>query len=344
MSQQKKQTLAEVAKKAQTSPATVDRVLNNRGGVSEKLEKRVIDAAKELMINRNLNSLDKPLLRFSVLMNRPDRDIYARVQRAILDHQEHNSSKQFICNFHYFSSQKPEDIAARIASVERGFDGVIIIAYEHSQINDALQQLSSRVPVVTLLSDIPYSNRIHFSGSGNRMAGRLAGDMMGKLIKEDDGKILIISRLQRYTAHGDRELGFRQVMSEQYPKFSANYVAECNNGDELDLKKIQEIIKKSDKLVGVYNISSWNINILSLMREHDYLDNAITISHGVNRRSREMLQSEKLDMIVEDCPESYSTMAVDALLHHYDRKESFDADYRHRLEVFTSEYLPPRLE
>jgi|GEM_PF-4084454 len=344
MSSSKKKTLAEVAQKANTSPATVDRVLNNRGGVSEKLEKRVLQAAKDLMIDRNLNRVDRPLLHFSILMNRPDRDIYARVQRAILDYQEHNSQLQFVCNFHYFSSQDPEDIAARIQSVERGFDGAIVIAYDHPLVTEALQQLSNKIPVVTLLSDILYSNRIYFAGNGNRVAGRLAGDMMGKLVKQKEGKILIISRLQRYTAHGERELGFRQVMSERYTDYAANYVVECNHGDDRDLKRIKEIIPNPEELVGVYNISSWNINIISLLQKHGYLNNAVTISTGVNRRSREMLQAEVLDVVVEYCPESYSSLAIDALLHHYHRKDHFDADYRHRLEVFTSEYLPPKLE
>ncbi|NVJ93326.1 MAG: LacI family DNA-binding transcriptional regulator [Methylocystaceae bacterium] len=341
MPSKRKTTILEVAEFAKTSPATVDRVLNNRGGVSEKLETRVIQAAKKLMLDRNFNNLDKPLLRFSILMNRPDRDIYARVQKAILDYQELYASIQFVCNFHYFSSQKPEDIVGRIESIERGFDGAIIVAYDHPSINDALQRLSARIPIVTLLSDIPYSNRIHFAGSGNRVAGKMAGGLMGKLVKQEEGKVLIISRLQHYTAHGDREIGFRQVISERYPRLSANNVVECNHGDKRDLNLIREAIGKTDQLVGLYNISSWNINLVTLLHEYGYLNNAIVISHGVNRRSREMLQAEYLDVVVEYCPESYATMAVDALLHHYERKETFVHDYRHRLEVFTPEYLPP---
>ncbi len=337
----KKPSLQDIATLARTSPATVDRVLNNRGGVSEKLEQRVIEAAKELNADRNLNRLNKPLLRFSILMNRPDIDIYARVQKAILDHQEYHSDKQFVCTFHFFFSQDPQDISKRIKSVQRGFDGAIVIAYDHPVINDALQQLSEKMPIVTLLSDIPYSNRIHFAGSGNRMAGKLAGDMMGKLLKGQTGDILIINRLQSYTAHGDRELGFRQVISEKHPQLSANHVVECNHGDKRDLPKIREVIQNFDNLIGVYNVSSWNISLIEIMREYGFLEKAVTISHGVNKRSREMLRSEALDLIIEYSPESYAASAIDALLHHYGRCRSFNRNYRHRLELFTCEYLPP---
>ena len=339
----KKSTLQEVAALAQTSSATVDRVLNNRGGVSDKLENRVLNAAKKLMIDRNLDRVDKPLLRFSVLMNRPDKDIYGRIQKAILDHQERHSSKQFICDFHFFPSQNFEDITARIGSIVRGYDGAIIIAYDHPMITEALKQLGRMIPVVTLLSDIPYSNRVYFAGSGNRIAGKLAGNMMGRLVKHKEGKILIITRLHNYTAHGDREQGFRNVISQRYPHLSVNYVIECNNGDERDFNNIRSMLGDQQDLVGVYNISSWNISLVQLLRENDLLNDAVIISHGVNRRSRELLQSELIDMIVEYCPESYATLAIDALLHHHKRSQSFSTDHRHRLEIFTCEYLPPSL-
>jgi hypothetical protein len=105
MSSQKKPTLSKVARLAKTSSATVDRVLKNRRGVSKKLENRVLNAAKLLMLDRNLERITKPLLRFSVLMNRPGKDIYARAQKAILDHQENNPSKQFVCNFLFFRAR-----------------------------------------------------------------------------------------------------------------------------------------------------------------------------------------------------------------------------------------------
>jgi LacI family transcriptional regulator len=344
MSSQKKPTLSEVARLAKTSSATVDRVLNNRCGVSKKLENRVLNAAKLLMLDRNLERITKPLLRFSVLMNRPDKDIYARAQKAILDHQKKHPSKQFVCNFHFFSSQDPQDIVARIQTVEHGFDGAIIVAYDHPLVKDALRVLGRKIPVVTLLSDIPYSNRIHFAGSGNRIAGKLAGDMMGRLVKKEVGNILIISRLQHYTAHGDREVGFRQVISHRYPQLSGNRVVECNHGDERGLEVIQAALKGHAPLAGLYNISSWNISLIPLMKERGLLDNTVIISHGVNRRSRELLQHNGIDMIVEYCPESYAALAIDALLNHYGRCHSFSANHHHRLEIFTTEYLPHQLD
>ncbi len=338
-----KPTLTEVASLAGVSSATVDRVLNGRGGVREELETKVLDAARKLRVNRNLDQIPRQLLRFSVLMNRPDRDVYARIQKAILDHQSLHDTKGFTCSFHYFSSQEPGDIASRIESIQRGFDGVILLAYDHPVISDALDPICREVPVVTLISDLPNSGRAHYAGSGNLQAGKLAGDLLGRFIHKPDGKTLILTRLQRYTAHLDREIGLRQVIAERYPYLSVGHILECNRGDHSDFKKACDYIKEHGPFAGLYNISSWNIQLVQELKEQGFLDDTVTVAHGVNRRTRPLLRDGIIDAVIEYSPEDYARHAVDALLNHFGRCEGFNPNYRHRLEVFTREYLPPHL-
>ncbi len=49
----------DIAKKAGVGVATVDRVLNERGGVSERTTKIVLEAARELQINRLLPQINR---------------------------------------------------------------------------------------------------------------------------------------------------------------------------------------------------------------------------------------------------------------------------------------------
>lgn len=342
MNSNKKSTLNQVAQVAQTSPATVDRVLNNRGGVSNKLTNRVLDAANSLMIDRDLKRINRSLLRFSVLMNRPDQDIYVRVQKALEDYQTRHPLKNFIFNFHYFSSQSSQDICSRIKSVDHGFDGAIIIAYNSPEISEQVTALSKKIPVVTLIADLPKSDRIYFSGNGSFASGNLAGDLMGRFLQPKKGTILIISRIHYYTTHLERETGFKEVISRQYPNINIISI-ECDYGDERDLESIKNAVKDQNPLVGIYSVSSWNISLIQMMKDEGMLKGAITISHGVNKRSRQLLQNKDIDMLIEYCPESYASLAIDALLSHYKRNNFTPSEYRHRLEVFTPEYLPPAL-
>ncbi|WP_457661266.1 helix-turn-helix domain-containing protein [Sinorhizobium medicae] len=64
--------LTDIARRAGVGHATVDRVLNERGGVKPDTAKRVLDAARELGLARTLPKLYRNGLRFEVLLGRRD--------------------------------------------------------------------------------------------------------------------------------------------------------------------------------------------------------------------------------------------------------------------------------
>ncbi|WP_413206139.1 LacI family DNA-binding transcriptional regulator [Rhodospirillum sp. A1_3_36] len=344
MTRKKKVTLKDVADLAGVAIATADRVLNGRGGVRVATEARVLEAARRLGLNRNLDLIPKDTLRFAVVMNRPDRDIYMRIQRAILDYGTRLAGKGFVCNFLFYASQLPSDVARRIESIPATFDGAIVVTFEHTMVTDAMERLCERMPVVTLLSDLPQIARIHYAGSGNWEAGKVAGDMMGRFIGCDAGQVMVLTRLQRYTAHREREIAFRQVMAERYPGLRTNHVVECDTGDGADIRRAMDYVAEHGPFQGLYNISSWNIGVVRALREAGLLNEAVLVTHGVNRQAREMLRLEELDLIIEYAVEDYACQALGALLHYHGRQSEFDPRPRHRVEFFTREHLPPRME
>ena len=56
----RKTNASQVARAAGVSPATVDRVLNQRGGVSAEKERRVLEWAQKLGLDRNLKLSSDP--------------------------------------------------------------------------------------------------------------------------------------------------------------------------------------------------------------------------------------------------------------------------------------------
>ncbi len=66
----RKVTAADVARSAGVSPATVDRVLNGRGSVSIDKERRVVEWAIRLGIDRNIRLRPTRTIRIGVAMAR----------------------------------------------------------------------------------------------------------------------------------------------------------------------------------------------------------------------------------------------------------------------------------
>ena len=76
----KKAKLSDVAKAAGVSSATVDRVLNKRGGVNPDKEKQVLEWARKLQLDRNLERRPSRILRLGVIMQAPANPFYRSLQ------------------------------------------------------------------------------------------------------------------------------------------------------------------------------------------------------------------------------------------------------------------------
>lgn len=341
----RKPGLSAVAALAETSPATVDRVLNGRGGVRPALEQRVLAAARDLKLDRNLGLVPKQHLRFAVAMNEPNRYLYARIEAAIREYQLLRSEDHFTCFFHFFPNQEASVIAARLVPLIRGYDGAIVVAYDHPLITDSLRSLSRAMPLVTLLSDIDGSGRIAFAGADNRKAGRMVGDLLARFVGHHQGRqpgrLLAITRLQSYLAHDEREIGFRRVIRERHPHLSADYAIECNAGDEADLARVELYLKEQGPFVGIYSISSWNTRILQALHSRGLLEGVTSAAHGVSQNARQMLIQNAVDLVVEHAPEENARKAIDALLAHHGRETFLRPSQARGIEIFTRENLPP---
>lgn len=80
--------MADVARQAGVSLSTVDRVLNERGSVSDSKRRKVLQAAQVLGLKRLLPSPVHGLLRFDLLMVDSTTDHYQRLASAFVQQAE----------------------------------------------------------------------------------------------------------------------------------------------------------------------------------------------------------------------------------------------------------------
>ena len=72
------------------------------------------------------------------------------------------------------------------------------------------------VAVVTLVSDVPGSERAHFVGIDNSAAGRTAATLMGRYLRGRKGSVGVIAGSLSLRDHAERHFGFMQVMQQEY--------------------------------------------------------------------------------------------------------------------------------
>src|SRR5262245_59757723 len=186
-------TLGDVAERAGVGPATVDRVINERGNVSEATRKIVLEAARELGLRRILPDSYRRHVRIEVVMARPELPLITRMHEEFMRLARGLSGSVTI-----HRSILKEETPARLSSalLKTTCDGVVVYAPYHPMINDAIASLKKRgVHVVTMISDLPHSCRLAYAGMNHYQAGRTAGYLMRSVVRMSGPLVILCNHL-----------------------------------------------------------------------------------------------------------------------------------------------------
>lgn len=290
-------TVRDVAQVAQVSLATVDRVLNNRGGVSAKVVDRVKAAVAETGYVRNLaaaNLSRRRVYRFCFVIPSGDTGFVALLHAALTREQQRMMEKQVMVQIVLTKAFDVEDQVAALRNLE--CDAVAVMANEAPEINEEIAALkASGVRVVSLVADLPSSGRDVYVGPDNVMAGRTAAEFMGRFIK-DQGSVLMIAGSLAARDHSERLLGFRMVMQERFA--GCTLLPAVEGADDAD--RVEQIVldaARDRQLAGIYAIGAGNRGLVRAV--HTLNPKPTIIVHELTPTSREALRNGTFDLVLD---------------------------------------------
>ena len=157
----------------------------------------------------------------------------------------------------------PDTLARALAELEGRADGVGIIALDHPTVREAVRRLSNAgVKVVTLASDILHVPRIAYVGIDNRAAGRLAGYVLGRFLGASEArKVALFAGSLSYRGHEEREMGFRNIVKEEFPNLEVVALREMQDDEETAFAEASQLLQRHEDLEGIYNIGAGNEGI-----------------------------------------------------------------------------------
>ena len=206
-------TIKDIARIAGVGAATVDRVLNGRGGVSEETAAHILQIMKQHEYGQRSTSTRHGVLRIEVIMVRPDSPFFVRLNKAFerlagagRQHYRDSPAPSFLEN-------DPLKVAHHIANPSFRRAGLIIVAPEHPDVADCLQKAAADgvhvVQIVTKLYEaFPYV------GINNYAAGRTAAFLMTSMLGDKPGKQLALCHSGVYEVHRQRVRGFSDYIAE----------------------------------------------------------------------------------------------------------------------------------
>src|SRR6476620_7674653 len=290
--------IREIARQSGLSEATVDRVLNKRPGVRPSTAANVAQAITDLDRQRSQLRLNGRTFIVDLVMQTPDR-FSAAVKSALELELPMLRPAVVRSRFDFREKARPGELVRTLDDIRhRGSMGVILKAPDEPEISEAIgRRHDAGIPVVTLVTDIPWSQRVAYVGIDNRAAGATAAYLVDQWLTEDDDAILMALSRSAFRGEEEREMGFRTTMRE---RAGGRALIEATDTDGIDSAVRDQticILRRQPKINAVYSIGGGNKAILEAF---DIVGRKcrVFIAHDLDRDNLSLIQDRQITAVL----------------------------------------------
>ena len=219
--------IKDIAKMADVSVGTVDRVIHGRSGVSEASRKRVEEILEKLNYQPNMYASalasNKKYAFACLLPQHETGEYWTEVESGIHEALTTYSDFNITVKLRYYDPYDYRSFAREARSiVEMTPDGVLFAptAPQYTTpFTDELEKLD--IPYIYIDSNIKEAPALSFFGQNSHQSGYFAARMLMLLAGEDAQEIVIFRKINEGIVGSNqqerREIGFREYMREHHP-------------------------------------------------------------------------------------------------------------------------------
>lgn len=248
--------IKEIARLANVSRGTVDRVLHNRYGVSEEAREKVNRVIQELnyqpnIVAKALKSSQKPIA-LGVILPPDCIEFFHEVARGFQVGME--KYKPYGVTV-YQEVLEVYDVCCWEEAVERllkrNVQGLITIGINTPEVCGYLEQRAQKLDVVIYNTDLDYNGKVCFVGQDHYASGRAAGSLMGRIVKQT-GKIFTIVPPLSKQAGVLRYQGFQESIREQNSRLELMEPVITGENLEYTYQVVTEVLGKHPEIEGIF--------------------------------------------------------------------------------------------
>lgn len=290
-------TITDLATAAGVSTATVDRVLNDRPGVSARTRQNVHATARAIGYLPQVEPDASPK-RLVALLPQGNNDFIDDLRAHLVS--EAAMIPGLTLEMPPIDGPGAEQIARALATLG-DVDGVAVVAQSHPRIHDALQRLGARdVPVVTLLSDLPDTLRQAYVGIDNLRAGRLAGEVITRFLgRAPTGQVALFAGSLTYRGHQERDVGLRQYLSEDAKGLRLLELHESGDDPDRAFAQATKLLRENPDICAIYNAGGGTTGIARALRATGRATDIIFVAHEATSANKDLLLDRTLDAIID---------------------------------------------
>lgn len=307
-----KPTYAQIAAKALVGTATVERVLNGRGGVSADTVQRVILAARALDYPGRLPEAHRGLLRIEVLMVRPETTFYKRLSHAFARIAA-TLDPLLVVHRSFANEMDAGQIAQRVTDLAANRAGLILALPTSMEITHAVEAAGSRgMPIVHVVTRA--SAQVgEFVGIDNRAAGRTAAMYIDRMAPRTGPVVALCHPI--YQVHRDRIAGFSDYFAERAQRLFFDFITFGDDEEHRSAQMLDRALQRHPDLAGFYNAGGANSALIDVLQRHPRGRDIYFAGHELTPYTSAALRDGVMDVVLDQSPEAQARRAIDLMLH-----------------------------
>jgi LacI family transcriptional regulator len=289
--------IREIAQQAGLSEATVDRALHGRPGVRASTAAEVEQAISDLDRQRAQLRIGGRTFLVDLVMQAPAR--FATAVRDALEAELPSLRPAVIrSRFHLRETASVAELVDTLDGLaRRGTQGVLLKAPDVPELTDAVSRLAGKgIPVVTLVTDLPASERVGYVGIDNRAAGATAAYLIAQWLRDRPGSVLVTLSSEFFRGEEEREMGFRAALRRLGPR----PVLEIPDSDGLDATVgalVRDALAADPDVCAVYSIGGGNLATVEAF-ETAGRPCAVFIAHDLDADNTRLLRDGRISAVL----------------------------------------------
>ncbi len=313
-------TIKQIANLAGVSRGTVDRVLNERGGVSADTEAKVREIADAVgytpnRVGKSLAMRKKNLsLAFIIFNSSASNPFFDDVITGILEQQEELNEYGITTDVYYTGfddAQEQIDLLKKL--IDEGVNGVAITPVNHPDVAKALRQYKEKdIPVITVNTDIDNSGRLAYVGSDYFRSGQTAAGLLG-LIRSGKANIGIVTGSHNVLCHTERIEGFKEVIDSKYPGMKVVDIKENHDDDFESFSVTKTLLEENPEIDTLYLAAAGVYGAGRAVIELGMQEELCVISYDTVPTTRRLVEEGVIAATIDQQPVTQGSLSLELL-------------------------------
>lgn len=337
-------TTKDLARAAGVSLATVDRVLNERAGVTTETVRRVNEAIEKLGFVRNASAAilaRRRPYRFLFLLPRSGDQFLSEVMARIDEANDAFAAEMVVAEVAQIDELDPHGTAKFLSELDSSdVVGVAIMAPESPPVRDAMLRLRERgIHALAFITGQPGTTPGDLIGIDNRAAGATAGRLMGRFAGARKGGILVVAETMQARDSIERRQGFDAVITGDFPDLVALPSLETYGDPDRARRIISNAVQNRADLVGIYVLGSEARLPLRAAKEVGGQFRPIVVVHERTPFTEDGLRSGEIDAVIAQNPGHLVRSAIRTLRAKAEQRALLASQEKIRIEIILRENL-----